>query len=145
MLCDLGLALSDRGEFQRAERVLADALSAAEARNEPATGAAALMRSTWVQLLSGGALMNESKAKIVESVHALEKLQDESGLAEAYSFLGTLLTWTGRCADAAEVLQRFDCPRPTAGRHQDRYAEHRLALDECHLGTDAGRGRFASL
>jgi class 3 adenylate cyclase/tetratricopeptide (TPR) repeat protein len=106
MLCDLGLALSDRGEFQRAERVLADALSAAEARNEPATGAAALMRSTWVQLLSGGALMNESKAKIVESVHALEKLQDESGLAEAYSFLGTLLTWTGRCADAAEVLQR---------------------------------------
>jgi class 3 adenylate cyclase/tetratricopeptide (TPR) repeat protein len=106
MLCDLGHALSDRGEFQRAERVLVDALSSAEALNEPAIGAVALMRSTWVQLLSGGALMHESKARIDESVHALEKLHDESGLAEAYSFLGTLLMWTGHCADATEVLQR---------------------------------------
>jgi tetratricopeptide (TPR) repeat protein len=50
--------------------------------------------------------MQESQTTIEESVQALEKLQDESGLAEAYSFLGTLMMWNGQCAEATEALER---------------------------------------
>ena len=106
LLCDLGLALSDRGEFARAEAVLSEAATAAEALNEPALAAIATIRSTWVRLLAGGAPMEESKANIEESVHRLEELRDEDGLAEAYSFLGTMFMWTGLCAGAVEVLER---------------------------------------
>jgi class 3 adenylate cyclase/tetratricopeptide (TPR) repeat protein len=105
LLCDLGLALTDRGEFPRAEAVLTEAARAAEAVNEPALAAIATLRSTWVRLLAGGARMEESKADVEESVHRLEELGDEDALAEAYSFLGTMLMWTGMCADAVEVLE----------------------------------------
>jgi tetratricopeptide (TPR) repeat protein len=107
LLCDLGLALSDLGDdFARAQAVLSEATTAAEALSEPALAAIATMRFTWVRLLAGGAQMDESRATIEESVHRLEELQDEDGLAEAYSFLGTMLMWKGRCADAGEVLER---------------------------------------
>jgi tetratricopeptide (TPR) repeat protein len=50
--------------------------------------------------------MEESMAKIEEAVRTLERTRDEAGLAEAYSSLGTLLMWFGRCAEAADVLDR---------------------------------------
>jgi class 3 adenylate cyclase/tetratricopeptide (TPR) repeat protein len=106
LLCDLGFALSDRGDFARSEVVLSEAATAAEALSEPALAAIATMRLTWVRLLAGGAQMNESRANIEESVHRLEELRDEVGLAEGYSFLGTMFMWTGRCADAMEILER---------------------------------------
>jgi ATP/maltotriose-dependent transcriptional regulator MalT len=105
LLCDLGYALGDRGEFARAEAVLSDARTAAEARNEPSLAAIASMRSTWVQLLAGEALMAESKDDFEQWVHTLEDVGDESAVAEAYSFLGTLLMWAGRCADAMDALE----------------------------------------
>jgi class 3 adenylate cyclase/tetratricopeptide (TPR) repeat protein len=106
LLCDLGHALSDRGEFARAKAVLSDAKTAAEARDETALAAIALLRSTWLQLLAGGGSVEEAKTKIEESALALERLGHEGGLAEAYSFLGTMLMWTGRCGDATGTLQR---------------------------------------
>jgi len=104
--CDLGLALSDRGEFARAEAVLSEATTAAQAQNEPALAAIASLRSTWVRLLAGGASMEESKTEVENSVRRLEQMRHEGGLAEAYSFLGTMFMWTGQCADAVEVLER---------------------------------------
>jgi class 3 adenylate cyclase/tetratricopeptide (TPR) repeat protein len=105
VLCDLGLALSDHGDVAQAEVVLSDTMKAVEGRDEPALAAIASLRWTWVRLLAGGE-MDESKTKVEELVHTLEGLRDERGLAEAYSLLGTLLMWTGSCADAAEVLGR---------------------------------------
>jgi tetratricopeptide (TPR) repeat protein len=106
LLSELGVALSDRGEFARAEAVLSEAGAVAEARGEPTLGAIASLRLTWVRLLSGGAEMEESKATIEEVVRTLERTGDEVGLAEAYSSLGTLMMWFGRCAEAADVLDR---------------------------------------
>jgi class 3 adenylate cyclase/tetratricopeptide (TPR) repeat protein len=105
LLCDLGSALTDLGEFTRAKDVLSEAESAAESRNEPALAAVASLRSTWAQLMLG-AQMAESKMKIEEVARRLEQLGDRRGLAEAHSLLGTLLLWHGRCADGMEVLER---------------------------------------
>jgi class 3 adenylate cyclase/tetratricopeptide (TPR) repeat protein len=106
VLCDLGFALSDIGEFARAETVLAEAATVAEAQHEPALKTIAALRSTWVRLLAGGAEMETSKVRIEEWARALEQMHHEEGLAEAYSMLGTMLMWLGRCADAMEALER---------------------------------------
>jgi class 3 adenylate cyclase/tetratricopeptide (TPR) repeat protein len=106
MLSDLGLALSERGEFARAKSALSDAAAAAEAQNEQALAAIATMRSNWVRLIAGSGLMAETKAHVEETARTLDALGDENGLAEAYSLLGTLLTWSGSCADAALALER---------------------------------------
>ena len=104
--CDLGLALSDQGEFGRAESVLAEAAAKAQAVSDPVLVACAEMRLTWVRLLAGGAVMIDAKERTEELVRALEQLQDEAGLAEAYSLLGTLLTWTGSCGAAVAAFER---------------------------------------
>jgi class 3 adenylate cyclase/tetratricopeptide (TPR) repeat protein len=106
LLCDLGAALSDRGDFARAATVLTEATETAEALDDSVLAAAANLRQTWVRLLAGGAEMVESRELIEASVRTLEQLQDEAVLAEAYSFLGTLLMWTGSCAGAVEVFDQ---------------------------------------
>jgi tetratricopeptide (TPR) repeat protein len=50
--------------------------------------------------------MVATKAEVEESIRRLEELDDDAGLAEAYSLLGTLLTWTGSIAGSMEVLDR---------------------------------------
>jgi class 3 adenylate cyclase/tetratricopeptide (TPR) repeat protein len=125
--CDLGLALSDRGDFARAQDVLSAAITAAEAQNEPALAAVARMRSTWTRLLGGGAEQEQSsaRAEIEESVQRLAEVGHETGLAEAYSLLGTLLMWSGRCADAMEFLESSAGYARQAGA--DRFASRSLS------------------
>jgi class 3 adenylate cyclase/tetratricopeptide (TPR) repeat protein len=106
LLCDLGLALSDRGDFARAEAVLFEAAQAAEALNDPAQAAIAGIRSIWIRLQAGSAPMKKSKAEVEEWVRRLEELRHDEGLAEAYGQLGTLLMWLGRCAESMEMLER---------------------------------------
>jgi class 3 adenylate cyclase/tetratricopeptide (TPR) repeat protein len=106
LLCDLGLALTDRGDFTRAETVLSEARAAAEARNEPVPAAIAHLRWTFVHQLAGGARMAEAREDVDKVVKRLEQVQDEAALAEAYSILGTLLMWTGACAEATDALER---------------------------------------
>jgi class 3 adenylate cyclase/tetratricopeptide (TPR) repeat protein len=103
---DLGLALTDRGEFARAEAALSEATTAARALDQPAVEAVATNRSIWVRLLTSRGGVEDARTEVEKSVHALEQFQDEKGLAEAYSLLGTLLAWSGRCAEAAEVFER---------------------------------------
>jgi tetratricopeptide (TPR) repeat protein len=64
------------------------------------------MRSNWLRLIAGSSLMEETKAHVEETARTLDALGDENGLAEAYSLLGTLLMWSGRCADAAQAFER---------------------------------------
>jgi class 3 adenylate cyclase/tetratricopeptide (TPR) repeat protein len=106
LLCDLGLALSDGGDFGRAEAVLSEAKAAAEGLNEPVLVATAALRSAWVRLLAGDVLMEEERAEVEELASRLEELGDQAGLAEASFILGILLTWTGRCAEGMEVHER---------------------------------------
>ena len=123
--CDLGLALSDRGDFARSEDVLSAAMTAAEAQNEPALAEVARMRSIWTRLLGGGAEMEQSRAEIEDSIQRLEAIKHETGLAEAYSLLGTTLMWRGRCADAMEFLESSASYAHRAGA--DRFVSRSLS------------------
>jgi tetratricopeptide (TPR) repeat protein len=50
--------------------------------------------------------MAESRAEVEEIVRELEQVQEAAALAEAYSMLGTLLMWTGFCAESMDALER---------------------------------------
>jgi tetratricopeptide (TPR) repeat protein len=106
LLCDLGLALIDKGELARAETILDEATAAAEAANEPGLRAVAAMRSAWVRLLGSGALMEEMRTQVEEAARILEQGRDEAGLAETYLRLGILRIWRGRCVDGQDFLER---------------------------------------
>jgi tetratricopeptide (TPR) repeat protein len=106
LLCDLGLALSDQGEFWRAEAALTEAIGAADPQNEPALAQVATLRSIWVRLVTGTAHMQESYVEVKSLTRALEELGDDGALAEAYHLLGALHTWRGRCLEGEEACRR---------------------------------------
>jgi class 3 adenylate cyclase/tetratricopeptide (TPR) repeat protein len=106
LLCDLGLALGDRGELPRAETVLSEARMAADAQGDRVSAAVAHMRWTFVHLLSGQSGMTESRQEIEEIVRELQAADADATLAEAYSLLGTLRMWTGQCIEAMDALER---------------------------------------
>jgi predicted ATPase/class 3 adenylate cyclase len=106
LLCDLGLALTDLGELGRAEIVLLEARTAGDAHDDRVSAAVAQLRWIFVHLLSGDSQMAESRAEVEEIVRELEDVQEAAALAEAYSMLGTILMWTGSCAESMAALER---------------------------------------
>jgi class 3 adenylate cyclase/tetratricopeptide (TPR) repeat protein len=114
VLSDLGLALSDRGEFDRAQSVLSEVTVAAQGLSESILATAAL-RSAWVKLLAGGGRMDEAQTEVEEMARKLEELGDDAGLAEASFMLGILFVWRGRCAEGMEVHERASSLARAAG------------------------------
>jgi class 3 adenylate cyclase/tetratricopeptide (TPR) repeat protein len=106
LLCDLGAALTDLGEYDRAESTLADAKTAAENVREPALAPLAELRQSWIRILKAVATNEETQAEVMKLSRELEELGDEAGVAEASLLLGILLTWRGRHAEAMEALDR---------------------------------------
>jgi class 3 adenylate cyclase/tetratricopeptide (TPR) repeat protein len=118
LLCDLGLALSDQGEFGRAEAALTEAIGAADPQNEPALAQVATLRSIWVRLVTGTAHMQESYVEVKSLTRALEELGDDGALAEAYHLLGALHTWRGRCLEGEEACRRSAALALRSGNHR---------------------------
>jgi class 3 adenylate cyclase len=106
LLSDLGLALSDQGEFARADSVLSDARRVAEARQQPVAAAIAAMRSAWVENLAGGAGVQDTYSRVDALTRMLEESGDEAGIVEAYHLLGVLLTWKGQNLQGEETCMR---------------------------------------
>jgi class 3 adenylate cyclase/tetratricopeptide (TPR) repeat protein len=106
LLCDLGQALTDVGDFQRAEAVLAEAKVAADELNEPALGAIADLRSAWVRSLGATRPIAEARTEFEELLRQLEGLGHERGIAEASFLLGVHLMWKGRHEEAMVAVDR---------------------------------------
>jgi class 3 adenylate cyclase/tetratricopeptide (TPR) repeat protein len=106
LLCDLGQALTDLGEFERAETVLAEAEAAAGDLNEPALGAIAAVRSAWVQSLGATRPIAAAHAEFEGFLHELEGLGHERGISEASFLLGIHLMWRGHHEEAMLAVDR---------------------------------------
>jgi len=99
----LGRALAERGDWPRAEAVLAEAVGAGADLGQP--GAAADAVSTlWILRLHAypTTTHEQIEAELGRAIPVLEELGDDSGLARAFSAAGSLLFWRGE-ADAALV------------------------------------------
>ena len=100
LLCDLGQALTDLGDFERAESMLAQAEAAADELDEPALGTIAALRSAWVRSLGATRPIAEAHTEFEGFLRELEGLGHERGIAEASFLLGIHLMWKGHHEEA---------------------------------------------
>ena len=103
-LADCGYVFSNKGDYQRAERVFEAALAMATGRADPASRAMALAGLG----LTLGTLGHADRAEpmLLESFSISEGLDDKDGMAEASSQLGHLATQRGRYGEARANHQR---------------------------------------
>jgi class 3 adenylate cyclase/tetratricopeptide (TPR) repeat protein len=118
LLCDLGLALTERGEFEEAEAALAEAKAGGDDLHEPAIATLAALRLTWVRSLGAAVPIEESQAEVATLSHELDELGEQAGVAEASLVLGILLIWRGRHAGGMEALDRAATFARTVNQHR---------------------------
>jgi class 3 adenylate cyclase/tetratricopeptide (TPR) repeat protein len=107
MLTDLGEALLDVGEFAEAERVLAEAMSAAEEMGDERLAADAGLVLTLVRMYSGAAAWGEGAlAEAHRAIPVLEEHGDEAGLAKAWRVIGAVHGVACRYGEAAPAVER---------------------------------------
>ena len=106
MLVSLGYALTDTGDWEQADVLLADAVSIAEAAGERLAGADASVALTFVKLHTDSATLHvDARAGLASSIGVFEELGDQAGLARALTLLGMLRFWAGEMAPAIEELE----------------------------------------
>jgi len=116
LLTDLGEALLDVGEFAEAERVLGDAMSAADEMGDHRLAADAGLVLTLVRMYSGAAGWGEGAlAEAHRAIPVLEESDDQAGLAKAWRVIGAVHGVACRYGEAAPAVQRAIEHARTAG------------------------------
>jgi class 3 adenylate cyclase/tetratricopeptide (TPR) repeat protein len=105
LLPELGAALIDVGEFDRARAVLDEAIDAARAAGDAPAEALAHIQQQYLRNATGG-LIREELLEAQAAANALEPLGDAAALAQAKTLVGVLQFWLGDCAAAGRELQQ---------------------------------------
>ncbi len=107
LLTDLGEALLDVGEFAEAERVLGEAMSAAEEMGDQRLAADAALVLMLVRMYSGSADWGEGAlAEAHRAIPVLEEHGDEAGLAKAWRVIGAVHGVACRYGEAAPAVEQ---------------------------------------
>ena len=104
LLASFATALIESGDFDRAERVLDDAIAAADTAGDPTAYWRAELERHWFAYLKGGGVANLEIAE--RAVPDLEKLGDVAGLARAWNLAGFFRFHSGRLAAATEAWEQ---------------------------------------
>ena len=92
---ELGYALHEAGELERAKAIFSRAVEEAEAAAEPALAARGRIGRLSAAIQTGGSFAAPSDVARLE-IAKLDELHDELGLAEAWFLAGNLESWLGR-------------------------------------------------
>ncbi len=107
MAPDLGAALIEAGELVQAETVLARAETAAAAEGDRRLELRALLERCWLQLRSEPKVAASGVQEIAErAIKTFEELDDDAGLARAWSLLGGVHWFASRWGARAEALEQ---------------------------------------
>jgi class 3 adenylate cyclase len=107
MAPDLGAALIEAGELVQAETVLARAETAAAAEGDRRLELRALLERCWLQLRAEPKVGASGVQEIAErAIKTFEELDDDAGLARAWSLLGGVHWFASRWGARAEALER---------------------------------------
>jgi class 3 adenylate cyclase/tetratricopeptide (TPR) repeat protein len=151
---DLGRALIQRGEWIRADAVLAEAAEAATVAGERALAAYAVVELTYLRMHMNTTWSHaRARAQLAGPIRTFEELDDPLGLARALTMTGLLLCWSGRAAAGVEELERAARYARDAGdRAQEvealesvlNFALHGpMPVPEIHRVVEEGRERVA--
>jgi tetratricopeptide (TPR) repeat protein len=126
----LGRAMTELGDWEGAERILSEAMSAAEAQGKAVVAADASVALWFVRLHMDPQTTHERvQHELDEAVRVFEEAGDESRLASALAVSGTVAFWGGRAEEAAERLERaLHHARHVGDRVQELHALRFLAL-----------------
>ena len=104
-LVELGYALFEAGELERAKATLAQAIDEAGTAREQALEARAKLGRIFVQAQTGGAFAAPQDAAAIE-IAKLEELQDDAGLAEGWYVMAAFQSWLGHSELGGASYQR---------------------------------------
>jgi class 3 adenylate cyclase/tetratricopeptide (TPR) repeat protein len=149
LLATLGQALTDAGEWSRAESVLAAAMDHARRRGDRRLEGLAGLRTLYIRLHRLGFERNIDAVPDLERfVMLFEEMHDDGCLAEALTLLGLIDFWTGRAARAAESAERaVEHARRSNDRRRESLALRMRAVADRFGPTPAAHAasRFAEL
>jgi class 3 adenylate cyclase/tetratricopeptide (TPR) repeat protein len=130
MAPDLGAALMEAGELVQAETVLARAETAAAAIGDKRLELRALLERSWLQLRTEPQVGASGVQEIAErAIKTFEELDDDVGLARAWSLLGGVHWFASRWGARTEALERALVHARRAGdRRQESVALGGLPL-----------------
>ncbi|MET0561645.1 MAG: AAA family ATPase, partial [Gaiellaceae bacterium] len=107
MAPDLGAALIEAGELVQAETVLARAETAAAAEGDKRLELRARLERCWLQLRAEPKVAASGVQEIAErAIKTFEELDDDAGLARAWSLLGGVHWFASRWGARAEALEQ---------------------------------------
>ena len=106
LLADLGEALRETGDFERAESVLAEVIEGASAAGDPVLEARAILIRLRLRLQTNPAESDDIAAEGRRLVETFEEAGDERLLAKAWELLAWPPWFRCRAAEADEALQR---------------------------------------
>ena len=135
---DLGAALIEAGELVQAETVLARAETAAAAEGDRRLELRARLERCWLQLRAEPKVAASGVQEIAErAIKTFEELDDDAGLARAWSLLGGVHWFASRWGCSCRGARASARVRPSRGRlaSGERCARRPSAFT--FLGSDA--------
>jgi class 3 adenylate cyclase/tetratricopeptide (TPR) repeat protein len=125
----LGRALIERGEWERANSVLSEAVEAGTAVGEDGVAADANVALAMVWLSTDPESRYEKVTEGLEAaIRIFEQLDDQAGLARALSMAGMVSLWRGEAAAGTEELERAARYARNAGDRAQEMESLGLAL-----------------
>ncbi len=116
LLPELGRALIQWGEWNRAAEVLTQAEDGGRERDLPEVVADARVALCFIRLHTDPHTSHdEVQPELDEAIRTFEELQDDAGLARAVSLSGMVTFWRGQCEEAIPQLERAALHARTAG------------------------------
>ena len=107
LLPSLGRALAEKGEWERADAVLSEAVEAGRAAGQHGVAADATVALLYVRLHTDPASSHAKvRGELKAAIRVFEHVDDKAGLARALSLAGMLRLWRGEAAVAIEELER---------------------------------------
>jgi len=107
VLPSLGRALIERGQLERAEAVLSEAIESGRAAGERGVAADAAVALSFVRLHTDPRSSHEKvRLELENAIRVFEELHDEGGLARALGLAAVLRLWDGQAATAIDELER---------------------------------------
>jgi class 3 adenylate cyclase/tetratricopeptide (TPR) repeat protein len=106
LVVDLIEALTEGGEMDRANEVVLEANTDADAHADPRLGALVLMGEWYVKANEGPGDWESAERDGLGAAEVFLEAGDERGMARAWAIVGTARWWAGRVAESEEALER---------------------------------------
>ena len=126
----LGRALYEAGEWDDAEKYLAEAIALGNAAGDRTTAAYGALGLTTIRMFRASFASHDSiRAELADAISVFEEAGDEAGLGRALGLMGQLRFWNGDSTGALEELERAVFHARNAGdRAQGAQSLHYVAL-----------------